>query len=132
MMELSAPVRAFLEKPNLAVLVTVGPRGGPQATPVWFLVEDGRMVNTSRGRVKLRNVRANPEVVLTIVDRDNPYHYVQIFGRVTEIDPARGARDIDRLSLRYRGKPYTYPPSDRPEWRHTILIAPQRIDAHLR
>ncbi len=45
-------VRRFLEKPNVAVLATISPSGRPQATPVWFLVEDGRiLINTSRGEV---------------------------------------------------------------------------------
>jgi len=48
-------------------------------------------------------MRRNPAVVLAIVDRDNPYQYVQIFGRVA-----------------------------RPENRHTVLITPERITANLR
>ena len=128
-----AHVRKFLEKPNVAVLATISPSGRPQATPVWFLVEDGHvLINTSQGRVKLRNMQTDPRVTLTIVDRDNPYEYVEILGRVATFDRAHGARDIDRLSQRYRGKPYTYPPTDRPANRVTILIQPERIIDNLR
>jgi len=128
-----AHVRKFLEKPNVAVLATISPSGRPQATPVWFLVEDGHvLINTSQGRVKLRNMQTDPRVTLTIVDHDNPYDYVEILGRVATFDRAHGARDIDRLSQRYRGKPYTYPPTDRPANRVTILIQPERIIDNLR
>jgi len=128
-----AHVRKFLEKPNVAVLATIGPSGRPQATPVWFLVEDGHvLINTSQGRVKLRNMQTDPRVTLTIVDRDNPYDYVEILGRAATFDREHGARDIDRLSQRYRGKPYTYPPTDRPANRVTILIQPERIIDNLR
>jgi len=50
MVELPERVLTFLDKLNVAVLATIGPEG-PQATPVWFLVEDGHiLINTSRGR----------------------------------------------------------------------------------
>lgn len=126
-MEFTEPVKKFLEKPNLAVLATIGPSGRPQATPVWFLLDgDEILMNTSQGRAKLRNVQADPRVAVTIYDKDNPYLYVQVRGRVT-IDPKSGARDIDRLSQRYRGKPYQYPPSDAPEKRVSLRLKPSAI-----
>lgn len=133
MVESPQHVKTFLEKPNVAVLATISPSGRPQATPVWFLVEDGHvLINTSQGRVKLRNMQTDPRVTLTIVDRDNPYDYVEILGRVVTFDREHGARDIDRLSRRYRGKAYSYPPTDRPENRVTVLIRPERIIDNLR
>lgn len=123
-------VRRFLEKPNFAVLATRAPNGRLQATPVWFMHADGHiLINTSKGRQKLRNLRSNPEVALAIVDRENPYQYVQIQGRVTAFDTQNAARDIDRLSHRYTGGPYQYPGGDRPENRVSIRIAPERVSA---
>ncbi len=125
-MALPDAVREFLQKPNFAVLATVNPNGMPQATPVWFMLEgDHILINTSKGRVKLRNLEQDPRAALSIVDRDNPYQHVQIRGRVVRFDREHGARDIDRLSLRYRGRPYQYPPTDAPENRVSILINPQ-------
>jgi len=63
----------------------------------------------------------------TLADRDDPYRYVQIRGRVVKIDRTRGAADIERLSLRYRGRPYQYPSTDGPANRLTLLIEPRRI-----
>ena len=129
-MNLPEVVRAFLEKPNFAVLATVSPSGRPQATPVWFLV-DGYciLINTSKGRVKLRNLQNNPYVAMAIYDRDDPYRYVQIRGKVVAFDETNGARDIDRLSIRYRGQPYRYPATDRPENRVSIRIQPTGFTA---
>lgn len=125
---LSAPVREFLEKPNFAVLVTRSRSNRIQATPVWFVMSDGRvLVNTSKGRTKLRNMRENPDVVLAIVDSKNPYQYVQIHGKAAAFDTEHGARDIDRLSQRYTGKPYGYPGGDRPENRVSIYIEPEHV-----
>lgn len=117
----------FLQKPLLAALGTVSPSGRPQVTPVWFLYEDGHLlVNTSRGRVKLRNVQANPAVTVTVVDGEDPYRYVQIQGRVVRFDREHGDRDINRLSIRYRGRPYQYPPTDAPANRVSLIIEPRR------
>ena len=127
-MEISDDVRRFLEKPAAAVLATVSPTGRPQATPVWFMVEGNHiLINTSAGRVKLRNIEANPNVALTIVDPENIYSYVQIRGKVVKIDRQRGAADIDRLSMRYHGRPYRYMPTDAPEKRVSLLIRPRSI-----
>ena len=121
-------VRRFLEKANVAVLATRSPSNHPQATPVWFLYDGGQiLINTSQGRAKLRNIEAHPEVALAIVDRENPYQYVQIQGNVATVDPKIGARDIDRLSQRYVGTPYAYPGNDRPENRVSIRIELRRI-----
>ncbi len=124
---ISEPVRTFLEKPNFAVLATRG-NGDLQATPMWFLYEGGQVIlNSSRGRVKLRNMHRHPEVALAIVDRENPYQYAQIIGKVAAFDEKSGARDIDRLSQRYLGSPYAYPGGDAPEKRVTIRITPLRV-----
>ena len=127
-MALPDAVVKFLQEPLVGVLATVGPGGRPQATPVWFLVEDGRiLINTARGRLKLRNMETNPRVALTVVDPRNVYRYVQIQGRVVRMDTAQAARDIDRLSRRYRGRPYEYPGGQRPEDRVSVWIRPVRV-----
>ncbi len=122
-------VKTFLEKPNFAVLATQSESGRVQATPVWFLHTGGEiLINTSAGRKKLRNMEADPRVALTIVDRENPYRYVQIQGRVVKFDKENGPKDIDRLSQRYHGRPYQYPANDNPKNRISIHIAPDRVN----
>lgn len=122
-------IKEFLQKPNLAILATVSPSGKPQATPVWFMLDgDEILMDTSQGRVKLRNMRANPSVAVTIYDRDNPYQYVQFRGQVI-LDSKTGARDIDRLSIRYRGKPYQYPPTDAPQKRVSVRLRAEKVNS---
>jgi PPOX class probable F420-dependent enzyme len=124
-------VKRFLEKPNFAVLATQSQSGRIQATPIWFLLDDREiLINTSAGRKKLRNMEANPRVTLTIVDRENPYQYVQIQGRVRQLDRENGPRDIDRLSQRYHGRPYQYGAGDNPKNRVTVHIVPDRVSAN--
>lgn len=127
--KISEAVKTFLEKPNFAVLATLSQAGGIQATPVWFMYTDGLiLINTAKGRAKLRNMQAHPRVVLTIQDRENPYRYVQIQGRVAKFDTGNAAKDIDRLSQRYVGKPYAYPGNDNPRNRVSVHITPERIN----
>jgi PPOX class probable F420-dependent enzyme len=115
---------------NVAVLATYSPSNRPQATPVWFELQgDHILINTSKGRAKLRNMQAHARVALAIVDRENPYRYVQIQGTVVAFDAENGARDIDRLSQRYTGKAYAYPGADRPANRVSIHIRPGRVSA---
>jgi PPOX class probable F420-dependent enzyme len=126
-MALPERVAEFLQNPYLAVLGTLSPTGWPQVTPVWFLYEDGYiLINTSKGRAKLRNVELNPRISLTIVDPNDAYQYVQVLGKVVKFDWPNGARDIDRLSMRYRGHPHRYRPGDGPGNRVTLFIKPIR------
>lgn len=126
--QLNAEIRKFLEEVNVAVLATVSPRGRLQATPVWFMVEgDHLLINTSEGRVKLRNLERHPYAALTVIDPKNAYRWAQIQGKVSRFDKAAGARDIDRLSQRYLGKPYPYFAGDKPENRVSILLEPLAV-----
>lgn len=94
--------------PNLAVLSTLMPDGTPQSHVVW-VDTDGEhiLVNTEQGRQKVRNVEADPKATVTILDRDNPYSFVEIRGRVVQVDDNPYAREhIDELSVKYTGKEY--------------------------
>lgn len=94
------------EKRALAILATTMPDGSPQATPVWFNMDnDSICFNTARGRVKDRNMTARPRVAIVIVDPDSPYRYLQIRGSV-QGSTTDGAREhIDDLAEKYLGTP---------------------------
>ena len=107
--DLDPSYRWMLEKNVTATLATIKPNGLPQLTPVW-LAHDGRyiLLNTKKGRLKDRNMRARPDVAILCVNPENPYHWVAINGRVVETieetDPARGRQateNIDELARRY-------------------------------
>jgi PPOX class probable F420-dependent enzyme len=108
---LPAPVREFLDAPNLATLATVDRDGAPQATVVWFLMEgDLVLVNTKVGRSKVRNLSRDPRVALAVFDHDDPDRSVQVRG-VAEgwRDGAAASQDIHRLSRRYTGQDFRDP-----------------------
>ena len=109
-------------------LATTMPDGSPQVTPVWFSAEGEHiLVNTAKGRVKDRNMRARPQVALVIQDPSTPYRYLQIRGRVDEITEAGGDEHINTLSLKYDGKPWKKVTG---QTRVIFKIFPEHVDAH--
>ncbi len=118
-MDLLTRTKAF------ANLATIMKDGTPQVTPVWFEY-DGKhiIVNTAKGRVKDRNMRANPMVALSIVDPANPYRYLQVRGKVTEITEDGADAHIDRLAKKYLGVE-TYPNRTAGEVRVMYRITPE-------
>ena len=89
----------------LAYLATLMPDGTPQLTPLWFN-SDGRyiLVNSAKGRVKDKNMRARPTVAVVIQDRKVETRYIQVRGRVVEITEQGALDHIDQLSVKYRQK----------------------------
>ncbi|MGB0387499.1 MAG: PPOX class F420-dependent oxidoreductase [Ardenticatenaceae bacterium] len=95
----------LIERPLVMALATTLADGTPQVTPVWFSYEDGHILfNSARGRLKDRAIRANPYVAMTIVDPNNPYHYVAIRGPVVEITEEGAREHINALAKRYTGR----------------------------
>ncbi len=93
------------EKKSFADLATIMPDGSPQVTPVWFDYKDGKIrVNTARGRVKDRNMKANSRVALAIMDPANPYRHIQIRGRVKRAVEQGADQHIDSLAKKYLGQ----------------------------
>lgn len=105
--------RDLFSKKAFASLGTLMPNGAPQVTPVWVDLEgDHVVVNSAKGRQKDRNLRRDPRVSLAIIDPDNPYRYLEIRGRVSEITEQGAAAHIDKMAKKYLGVdkyPYSQP-----------------------
>lgn len=54
-------------------------------------------------RLRLRFMRRDPRVALTVLDEEGWHRHVSLLGRIISLDEDRELRDIDRLSLRYTG-----------------------------
>ncbi len=124
-LELPPAAMKLLTEPNLAHFVTLMRDGSPQVTPVWVDYEDGHvLINTAEGRTKPRNLRRDPRVALSIVDRENGYSYVQIRGRVVDISREGGYEHINKLSHKYTGRDY---PHREGEVRIIVKVAPEHF-----
>lgn len=124
---LSESARTLLEGQNFGHLATLMPDGSPHVSPVW-VDHDGAhvLVNTAEGRVKLRNVRRDPRVAISVANQQNPYQMVAIQGRVVEITREGADAHIDKMAKKYLGQD-TYPYRRPGEQRVILKIAPEHI-----
>jgi PPOX class probable F420-dependent enzyme len=121
-----AEVDELLAKPNPAVVATLRPDGSPHTAATWYDWEDGRvLLNMEDSRVRLPYMRADPRVSLTVLAENDWYHHVSLMGRIVSIEEDVDLRDIDRLAVRYTGKPYR----KRDRKRFSAWLEPERWHA---
>jgi len=119
--------RDIFDKKAFCHLATVGTDGRPQVTPVWCDFDGTHVrINTARGRVKDRNLKANPRVALSAQDPDNPYRYVQVRGRVSEMTEKGADAHIDALAKKYMCND-KYPYRQPGEVRVMVKITPESV-----
>ncbi|SDD13778.1 PPOX class F420-dependent oxidoreductase [Streptomyces prasinopilosus] len=98
---------ALLGRANPCVMATLRSDGTPVSTPTWYVWEDGRvLISLDEGRVRLKHLRRDPRVTLTVLADDDWYTHVTLIGRAVELNDDEGLADIDRISRHYTGKPY--------------------------
>lgn len=107
----------ILQSKGFAHIATIGPNHEPQSNPVWF-DWDGTYVRISqtKTRQKYRNVQRDPHVALSITDPSNPYHYLEIRGKVVRVEDDSQKKFIDSLAQKYMGVakyPYNQPGDER-------------------
>ncbi|UPZ31891.1 PPOX class F420-dependent oxidoreductase [Streptomyces sp. LRE541] len=118
-------VRTLLDGKNFASVATLGPGGAPQNSVVWIKREgDTVLFSSTDGRQKVRNLRRDPRVSLSVFDLADPYTSVEIRG-TAEILPDEGKRLPYELSRKYLG---VDPPAEKEdEVRVIIRVLPERV-----
>ncbi|MEU5340236.1 MULTISPECIES: PPOX class F420-dependent oxidoreductase [unclassified Streptomyces] len=118
-------VRALLDGKNFAGVATLGPGGAPQNSVVWFKREgDTVLFSSTDGRQKIRNLRRDPRISVSVYDLADPYTSVEIRG-TAEILPDEGKRLPYELSHKYLG---IDPPEEKDdEVRVIVRVVPERI-----
>lgn len=94
----------ILKLPAFAHVATIGPDGRPQSSPVWF-DWDGtylRFGHNKKGQ-KYKNILRNPHVAVSITDPANPYHYLEIRGKVVRIEDDPANEFVDSQAKKYLG-----------------------------
>ena len=100
-------VSEFLAHPNPAVIGTLRPDGSPHTVATWYDWEEGLvLVNMDRSRLRLQFLQKNPRFSLTALDHQSWYRHVSLLGHVVSIADDTDLVDIDRLSVRYMGRPF--------------------------
>jgi PPOX class probable F420-dependent enzyme len=116
-------IEALLREPHLAVIATLRHDGMPHTVATWYDWEDGRaLVNMAASRQRLAHLRRDPRASLTVLTDGESVDHVSLIGRVVSIEADPDLRDIDRLALRYTGKPF----GTRDEPRFSAWFEPER------
>jgi PPOX class probable F420-dependent enzyme len=116
------------DKRPLLYLATIMEDGTPQVTPVWFDTDgENILVNTNEGRTKDKNMKARPRVAMVIQDPDMRDRYLGMRGEVVGYTREGADEHINKLSLRYYNKPWTYREGQR---RIIYTIKPLSFDLH--
>ena len=99
--------KKLLDDANFVVVATSNTDGSPQTSVLWATYEgDELLLSTVQGRKKETNWLKDPRVSVLILDRENPYHYVEVRRTVT-MSTAGGPELIERLSQAYTCQSYT-------------------------
>ena len=128
MTKLSPAVEKFLAGKRLGKIATVMEDGSPHLTPMWYMLEDGKLViNTTTSRVKYRNIKRDNRVCFLVEDG---YSYVILFGRARIAEERDGKKDIETLAIRYTGEEEGRKSARDRYWKQpriTIEITPERV-----
>ncbi len=103
---------SLLERPLYGHLGTIRPDDTVQVNPMWFEFdgEHLRFTHTTK-RAKFRNLEHNPAMSLSIIDPDNQFRYLELRGKLVDVEPDPTGAFYVRLGRRY-GNQGQQPPPD--------------------
>jgi len=80
----------FLRRPNPAVVASLRRDGSPHAVVTWYAWENNRvLLSMDESRLRLRFMRRDPRVALTVLDREGWHRHVGLLGRIVAIAGGR-------------------------------------------
>jgi PPOX class probable F420-dependent enzyme len=111
---LEPAIRDLAQGKNFAALTVIPASGHPMTHVMWIDADDEHLlINTVIGRAKAKAMNADPRVTVAIWHADNPYSYAEVRGHVVGTTTgAEAAENIEKLSHKYTGAPYSFGPTD--------------------
>ncbi len=111
----------LLEGTTLGHLATINENGNPQVNPVWYLWDEGRLLLGVRAdTAKYHNLRRNPNLAMSILDPENPFHYLELRGKVIEFALYLDLSFVNHLSQKYTGSDFD--PSTSGQERYKLAV----------
>jgi PPOX class probable F420-dependent enzyme len=103
---MSEKLKEALDSRVFVTVATLQPDGSPHQSVVWVGRQgDTLFFVTGVDKVKVRNLRRDPRLSVTVNPPDEPYGYAVISG--TARFESAGARErMDELAVKYTGKTY--------------------------
>jgi len=96
-------VKKILQDKAYGHVVTFNAEGKPQLTMVWVDGEgDEVLFNTADGRLKPKNLRRDPRVIISVQDHNDPQSYMVFHGNAS-VTESGADEHIDTLAKRFLG-----------------------------
>ena len=131
---LTAALRALIARSPLAHLVTINRDGSPQVSVVWIGLDGDEIVSGHMDdRLKLRNVRRDPRVAISLEAGSPPgtfladYAVLHGTARVTE---GGAAELLHRLGTAYVGPDFVFPVTAGPDAGFVLRTRVDRVGGH--
>jgi PPOX class probable F420-dependent enzyme len=117
------------DEPHVGVVATLREDGTAHQTVVWVDWDGEHVVlNLNTWRNKLGELERDPRVSLLVLDRDDPYRWLAVDGRVVETTKEGAYEHIVRQAGIYRGRD-SYPLKPGEE-RVLVRIEPERVESY--
>ena len=115
----------ILTKRSFAHIATIGPNGEPHSSPVW-IDWDGQYLKFSQttSRQKVRNLKRDPRIAVSVHDPDQPYRYLEVRGKVARIEDDPDKAFINKMAKKYIDED-VYPWSQPGEQRVVVYVEPE-------
>lgn len=112
----------ILQMQGFAHIATVGPKGEPQTTPVWYL-SDGEsfQISMTPQKQKYRNLMRDPRIAVSILDPNDSSRYLEIRGEAS-FAPDADYEFVHRLARKYTGDDYKWLEPDEERLIVTITV----------
>ena len=131
----SPDARELIESNALAHLVTINPDGSPQVTCVWVGFDDQHPDNLEFAslddRQKLRNIRRDPRVTVSIESSGGPNEWglvpYLVLNGTARITEGGGPALLQRLARTYLGPDRAFPPMPDPPEGFIVHITADKI-----
>lgn len=122
-------VKKILEDKAYGHVITFDASGKPQVTMVWVDIDGDEVVfNTAEGRLKPKNLRNDPRIIISVQDRNDPQAYMAFHGTAS-ISEAGADAHIDKLAKRFLGAD-KYPFRQPGEKRVMVRVKVDRIGGY--
>lgn len=118
----------ILQSTALAHIATIGPKGEPQVSAVWFQWDGTHiLLALNKNRQKYRNLQREARIALSITDPTNPYRGLEIRGTVVQIADDADYHFIDAMSRKYINRDASAEERGDAKDRAVLTIQPERV-----
>jgi PPOX class probable F420-dependent enzyme len=99
-------LHAFLAGPRPAVVASLRPDGAPVTAACWFRFDGSHLLlSVSAGGQRLRHVRDDPRIALTVLG-EREFTHLSVLGRVVSVTEDSDFSAVDDFARHYTGRPY--------------------------